>query len=422
MTSYNRLVGGVRIPNQVAHMLAENGIWDAKRIEWNSQGGIKRFDGNPLKDMATFSRDPVEFYEKNILPMYARMNGGKGLDVSERARENTMLFGRTGGAMFSLIDRQLATIHRSVGAWEKALGADASAKLAGTTLAGKEVDLHAKWAKVLNDLGNTVLPYAISGVEKLTGALRWFDGWINRNETAVKWLSGALAVLAGGLMMRGSVLLLSAAFRGLGLAMMFQAAGGVKTLMTGIAGLASPIGIAVLALGTLAAAAYAFRPFTKNEVDAQRRDGAHLTSGAKERMKALGWASEEKLTQDAVRLKNLKDSSIGSNIATHGAVLGITHYLADRARLAFGTPSAVAAGQQRPVVVRAGGNDRPAAAPAPYAASKPQPVQVVSNTYLDGRLISQNVVERMVQESMRPAGGLSGVDPRMSFASPSMAR
>jgi hypothetical protein len=46
----------------------------------------------------------------------------------------------------------------------------------------------------------------------------------------------------------------------------------------------------------------------------------------------------------------------------------------------------------------------------------------VNNTYLDGRLIAQNMVERAVKDMSRPAAGLNGVDPRMGFMSPSMVR
>lgn len=419
MTAYNRLVGGVRIPNQIAHLLAENGIWDKTKIEWNSQGGIKRFDGNPLKDMKTFAADPVEFYEKRILPMYARMNGGKGLGAEERARENTLIFGRTGGAMFSLIDRQIETIHRSVTAWNKALGVNQSAKVAEDSPDGKFIVLHKQWDNVLRDLGLVVLPYAISGVEKLTGALRWADGWIKRNETGVKLLSGALAILAGGLMMRGTVLLLSAAFRGLGLALMFEKVGGVA----GIKNIGTALGGPISQLGKLGAAAnVAGAAFAGWEL------GTWLNKTFIEGTKFSEWlggflahlmAPFSKDARDAIR------QNTGKEWYQFGPTLTEFQPKPNAPRwYPFGSaPPAIAAGQQRPVVVHAGSNDnaRPVA-PAPYAAPKPQTVQMTNNTYLDGRLIARDVVERVVQESMRPASGLSGVDPRMGFMSPSMAR
>lgn len=312
MTSYNRLVGGVKIPNQVAHLLADNGIWDKSKIEWNAMGGIKKFDGNPLRDMKTLTSDPVEFYEKSILPMYAKMNGGKGMDASDRARENTMIFGRTGGMMFSLIDRQMETINRSVGAWNKTLGVDDSAKIAANTLAGKEIALHANWAKVMNNLGNTILPYAITMVSTLSSGLSYLSGWIDRNKTAVKLLSTGLIVLASGLAINGVVLLLSASFRGLGLAMAMGSVGGVGGLVmkfgSAVGLLANPIGIAVLAIGTIATALYAFRPLSKAEIEgAKFEGGAKLTPGAAARV-----ARGELLGNKAMLVENAIASSMKS--------------------------------------------------------------------------------------------------------------
>lgn len=396
MTSYNRLVGGVRIPNQIAHLLADNGIWDKSKVEWNSMGGIKRFNGNPLNDMKTFSSDPVEFYEKNILPMYARMNGGKGMDPSERARENTMIFGRTGGMMFSLIDRQLETIHRSVGAWEKAATVDGSVKIAGSTLAGKEVDLHAKWAKVMNDLGNTILPYAISMVEGMTTGLKGLSGWIDRNQGLTKLFVGALALLAGGLMIRGTILLASAAFRGLGLALLFSKAGGIggiRALASGIGGIAGKFGelaaripgITSL-LGSLVAAAPAAIP------------AAVAAGGAGAAYFAAGVVGANK-KRFAEMNDNFMLGAMGGDTAMAAAIMS-----------ANDAPETIAPA-------------KPKVAASPFVAPfTKQKVQVVNNTYLDGKLIQQSVVEKMVKEMLRPAAGLNTFDPRAGFMSPSQAR
>jgi hypothetical protein len=457
MTAYNRLVGGVRIPNQVAHLLADNGVWDKSKIEWNAMGGIKRFDGNPLKDMKTFSTDPAEFYEKTILPMYAKMNGGKGMDINERSRENTMIFGRTGGMMFSLIDRQLETIHRSVGAWEKAKGVDQSVTTAGGTLAGKEVALHAQWAKVLNDLGNTILPMAISGVENLTSMLKSLDGWINRNQTAVKALTWALGLLAGGLMIRGSVLLLSAAFRGLGLAMAFRAAGGPAVLgwiARGLTSIGSVVGLATMG-ATLAAIGAAFAgwklgswfydaylsgtkfsswigsfiahllaPFSKDAAAAIKQDTGKEWYQFGPKLTLPGTpAAPGTMAKAPAKWEPFKNSVIATAQARNSNAAGMPSVLQPKIMLQPPQASAIAAGQARPVSMSQGNDKRePRNVGAPYANGAGAPIQVVSNTYLDGRLISQTVTEKMVRDSMRPTSGMTGFDGSMSPMYPSQAR
>lgn len=232
MTAYNRLIGGVKVPNQVAHLLADNGIWDEKKIEWNSQGGVKRFNGNPLIAAATLNRDPVEFYEKNILPMYAKMNGGKGLSQDERNRENLLIFGRTGGAMFSLIDKQLATIHKSVAANEKALGIKASVDVTNETMAGQMLRLHKQWSDLMLELGVTVLPLAIKAARGLIDILKPMIQWMREHERLTKALVIAFAGLSILATIGGMILVFTAALKGL---MIFGSVGGALIQATGAA-------------------------------------------------------------------------------------------------------------------------------------------------------------------------------------------
>jgi hypothetical protein len=129
MTAFNRLTGITRVPNQVAHELVNQGLWDGSKIEWNSQGGIKTMRGNPLKDMGTFSASQIEWYVKNVIPMYDRMK----LSDPDRNREDALLGGRTGGMMFSIIRRQLGPIGLSVAAQAKAMDIDQAGGAAANT-------------------------------------------------------------------------------------------------------------------------------------------------------------------------------------------------------------------------------------------------------------------------------------------------
>lgn len=240
MTSYNRLVGGVRVPNQVAHLLADNGIWDKSKIEWNSQGGIKQFRGNPLKDMTTFASDPVEFYEKNILPMYAKMGITSAVD---KGRENTMIFGRTGGNMFSLIDRQLAAIHHSDEAQKKALGIDDSVTAEGKTYRGTLIKALKELETASVRLGAVVLPLLVKGLNFVTPLIEKMATWIGNNSTLTKGLVIVFASLAGLAVVGGSLLAVGGALTliggalvaGGGLAVGLAAVGSVLLWVSGIA-------------------------------------------------------------------------------------------------------------------------------------------------------------------------------------------
>lgn len=250
-TAFNRLNGIIRIPNQVAHELASSGVWDARKIVWNSQGGIKSFKGNPLNQQDMFSKDPVQFYESVIKPMYQKL----GLtSVNQIARENAMIFGSTGGAMFSLIDRQLPAIHRSVEAQRKTLGIDASVGAAGGALGGKEIDLHAKWANLMLELGDKILPLAISGITALIKTVETLTAFTKAYPNLTKVILQGAAIFSVLSIVAGGVLLFSGAVKALQVALAFTALGpaitavGTGILFLGRALMLNPIGLVVTAI------------------------------------------------------------------------------------------------------------------------------------------------------------------------------
>lgn len=210
-TAYNRLNGIIKIPNQVAHELVNNGIWDDKKVIWNSQGGIKAFKGNPLKEADLFSTNSIEFYEKVIMPMHKRMGITSDAAIGQ---SNAMLFGSTGGAMYTLIDKNLEKLHHSLEAQHKALGIDKSVDKTHGTLSGKEVELHAKWKDLLLLIGDQILPLAIAGVTRLNTGIVDLTKWMSANSGAVKIFTYALIGFAGFLVGGGLLNMTIAAGRG----------------------------------------------------------------------------------------------------------------------------------------------------------------------------------------------------------------
>ncbi|EPS1221701.1 hypothetical protein ACVBR5_000932 [Burkholderia cenocepacia] len=466
-TAFNRLNGIIKLPNQVAHELTKYGIWDEKKIVWNSQGGIKSFKGNPLVDQALFSTDPVKFYETKIKPMYDRM-GIK--DRNAIARENAMIFGSTGGAMFSLIDKQLATIHKSVDANNKALGIDQSVTTAGKTLGGKEVDLHAKYANLMETLGEHALPLAIRGLEWLIATVDKLNGFLQKHPGAAKAMVVGFTALSGLTLIAGEILLFGGAFRALSTAIAFtrvgstmlriaqgsrlalmalrpvgnglvflggivrgllgpfgllgrgllflgralamQAIGGIAGIMrlalaigsagaSGLMGaiglLASPIGIAVLALGTLAAAIYAFSAISQKEIDSYKTDGGvKLTDDAQRRLAAI---------DAGLNLSTVTPGSkrIGPDQAAHSGLPAIASGLKGAAS---SPPAQTIEPSGAPSSSTTNGSN--------IATRQQSVVQLQHQTFLDGRVIADSAAKYIVG-SMNAPVGTGAVDTRQTM-------
>lgn len=163
-TAFNRLAGVIRIPNQVAHELVDNGIWNKSQVVFNQNGGIKNFKGNPLgaANSELLMSNPEKFYEDVIRPIYQKMN----LSTTDIARQNVMLFGTTGGRNMTLVENQLATIHRSIDALAKTKGIDSAVAVGKDSLTGQTKEFEAAWTDFKTNWGTTALPF-FTGVLKV---------------------------------------------------------------------------------------------------------------------------------------------------------------------------------------------------------------------------------------------------------------
>ncbi|MBZ6409102.1 MAG: hypothetical protein LBE96_14645 [Kalamiella piersonii] len=257
MTAYNRLNGIIRLPNQVTHDLMKMGVWDASKVELNSMGGVKRFLGNPLVNSQLFSQSPVEYYEQMILPIYRK----KHYTDDQIQRENALIFGRTGGKMFNLIDRQLATIHHRIDAYGIARGLNDAYGAVGGTYNGKVIDFQKKWQNLQLVMGKDggLLDTFNKGLESLTTTLRRMTDIAHKHPELAKFVgqaalaATALATLSGGMwVMKHAVgaLLSPLKLAGWGIDMLIG-----KSATTGLTGLAAALsGLpAVIATATLAA-------------------------------------------------------------------------------------------------------------------------------------------------------------------------
>jgi hypothetical protein len=444
-TAYNRLNGIVKIPNQVAHELVANKIWDENKVIWNKQGGIKAFKGNPLIGAEMFSQNPTEFYEKIIMPMHKRMGITSDSAIGQ---SNAMLFGSTGGAMFTLIDKNIAKLHHSLEAQHKALGIDASVEKTQKTLGGKEVELAAKWKDLMLALGDNVLPLAIKAVTALNVEIIKMTAWVNANPEKVKALTYALMGLSAFLITGGLINLIIAAGRG------FWMLGKVLMFMGG------PLVPIMARFGTY---------LVLFVVDAFKAVGMFLTSGFLRGI-VMAFLSPLKLLGQGIMLlgramlmnpiglaitliiaagfllwNNWKEISSALKLMWNDMKTGFVQLFQGDIGGAFKSfalvfltgwqtifntliaganlilPSSMQLSKTTFADDFRGSGDKKAAwspliAPVPgkSGADAPQPI----NLYIDGKQVSDVVIQRMAKEAAKPRTGTQGFDPNRSMLMP----
>jgi len=194
--AYSRMNGMVK--NQAsARELLRLGLWNKDAVVFNQVGGIKEFKNgaNPMgKDAAaTLSSDPVEFYRKYVLPAYQKRG------VTDVERENMVLFGKSGGALFNLINKQLPTILRSREAYTKTQSLDQAYNTTKDSFFGQSGQMKAAAQDFMVAAGSKggLLESMTGMLKSATGALRGLTNAANAHPTAFRFLGTAVLWLIG---------------------------------------------------------------------------------------------------------------------------------------------------------------------------------------------------------------------------------
>ncbi len=193
MTAYNRAHGILQPTHQATKEWLKLGLWDPNRVSFNSQGRVN-IEGDPLKDPKLFDQSQVEFYLKDVLPRYHALNYSE----EDIRRSNAILFGRTGGKMYNLIDKQQNMIQNGVAGYAGFRGLDDATQGVMGTYNGKGIDFQAKWANFELAIGRDggLLDVFTSGLNSLTVTLQKLTDISNKYPALTKTVTdGALAIV-----------------------------------------------------------------------------------------------------------------------------------------------------------------------------------------------------------------------------------
>lgn len=360
MTAYNRLTGTIKLPNQVVKQLEDMGVWDKSKIIHNSMGGIKSIVGGPgsqLTDLKLLASDPVEFYEKVIRPKYA----AKGMSEEQIQLQNNVIFGRQGGKMFNLIEKQMHVIDLAAKAFEKQMGIDDASRQTAGTYTGKRVDFDAKWKDfqlaLVQDGG--LLDTFTKGLTSLTTFLQKLTEFSNAHP---KFTSAATSLL--------EVVTALAAFKS-----------GVWLLKHAVGAIISPLDV-----------------LSGSQTGSLLRFGAALTGLpgiiAMATLAALYPTSTVSQTQENAERDRLSRQNASDS--------GVEYKPWSPTQADFEKNQAM--DQQ----YRKTGK-------YPEPPSSNQPVQVTSKTYLDGKQIAETVTTYQSKQAARAPASTSGIDATMNL-------
>lgn len=238
MSAYAEVVGGV-ITQRALGTWQKLGLMDPSKVVWSRDGHVKGVAPGGIKGSELFQHNPYEYAQKIILP--ALLSHGYTTPEQQRQVLQYLFPNRTAGFAMTQFVTQGWKFERDQNLIREAHGIDAYNQLLKNDPVMAEKALHAQWQSMLAIIGYQIMPTLVRWTLKLIGVLQSVANWVREHPKLVKVLMWALIGLSAALMFGGAVMMLSAAFRALGLVMAFSGAGGAG----GIAALAG--GFATLA-------------------------------------------------------------------------------------------------------------------------------------------------------------------------------
>ncbi|MCO1361309.1 hypothetical protein L0Y97_20500 [Burkholderia multivorans] len=281
-TLVNAWIGGHQTHGAFDEMM-KLGLLNRGGVQFDKTGKVKKVSSSALIDNALFLKDPQAWVDKHLIPIAK----GRGVDVSDPAQiakfVNSIASNTNAANILMQRIRFSHNIAKDRHNVDIAHGIDESEAANRASTQGKIDNARARLNDAQVRMGNVLLPAFATAMERAASALESVNKFAEQSPTAFKAVTVGLVGLTGAVAGLATVGVAKTAVTGL-VGALGSGAGG---LASAVGALANPIGIAVLALGTLAAGIYAFRKISQAEVDAAKdHGGAKLTPTAQARVNA----------------------------------------------------------------------------------------------------------------------------------------
>lgn len=448
MSAYQNLVQG-RTTQRAAMELMRIGMLDPDKVEYDKIGKIKQIKPGALKEQDQFIQSPFKWMQDVLLPSFAAKGITKNQDILNEI--GAIFSNRTAGMFFSTMYSQQASIEKNVKLNSGAAGIDELEENAKKTMTGKLIELNKKWTDLQLKLGDVILPLAIRALDKLNPMLKDLAGWMEKNQGTVKGLSYALLGLSAFLIGGGLINLIIAAGRGfwlLGQAMMFMTGTAMAPLIATFARFGTYLVMFGVSFARFVMSFGFIRGFLMAFLSPIRLIGQALYFMISPLTLLLtpiglvfiGLAAAAILvwnnwTEISGALKLIwRDIKTGFTKLFHGDIGGafksfalvfLTGWQTIFNTLIAGANAILPASMQISKTTfaddfRGSGDKKAAWSPlvAPVPGKSGADGQQSINLYIDGKQVSDVVIQRMAKEAAKPRTGTQGFDPTRSMLMP----
>lgn len=242
MSAYAAVVGGV-VPQKSLKVWSDLGLIDRSKVEWTKAGEMKGVRPGGITGADIFQANPYAWAQQVLVPAMQR----KGITDPAQIRQTMQyLFPNRTASIMDQMVTQAWKFQRDQRLINGAQGLSAYATLAKRDPFMAQQAMEAQWTNVKTQLGLVVLPMLIQGTIKLTAGLTALSNAMQKHPTLTKALVGGFVALSAAMAFGGTVILLSAAFGAISLAMPVVAAG-VSGLVAVLGGALGAISLPIIA-------------------------------------------------------------------------------------------------------------------------------------------------------------------------------
>lgn len=216
-TTFNRLQVGIGLQGASGDALMRYGLIDPNLVDLTPEGRFRRFRAGTtaLREAELARTDYPRWVSEFALPT-ARERGATDGDL---ARIFLMGMGRTGGQIPNALARTPGLQEQARAAGERAYDVDQAYELAMSTPMGRMNAIRARHEDLMLAFGMAVLPMVNAALEVLVPLMESAANWAFANPNSVKAIATVLIGIGSLALVSGTILLLGAAFSGIGLAL-----------------------------------------------------------------------------------------------------------------------------------------------------------------------------------------------------------
>lgn len=422
MSGYQNLVQG-RTTARAANELMRIGMLNPKMVDYDKVGNIKQIKPGAVSGSDLMVADPFKWMQTVLLPAFA----SKGI-TSQQAILNeigAIFTNRTASNLYSTMFLQQANIEKNIKLNSGAAGIEELEKNAKNTLSGKQLEFGAKWRDLMLNLGAVVLPLAIKAMDKLNPALKDLAHWMNDNQGKVKGFTYALLGLSAFLITGGLINMVIAAGRGfflLGQALLFVAGGALAPLIPWLARMGTYLVMFIMKIGS--AVMFLGRALLMTPIGLIVVGIAAAAFLLWNNWKEISGALKLMWNDMKIGFFKLFNGDIGGAFKAFAQVF-LTGWQTIFNTLIAGANLILPASMQISKTTFAddyrGKNAprepwSPLVAPVPNKSSDKDAQNI--NLYLDGKKLTDVVIQRAAREAAKPRTGTQGFDPTRSMLMP----